>query len=151
MSDQCGDEKKHFTAIQELEHPSLEDVVLVEIPRVDLKTLPEGSLATFRGNHPASNYLIQVLGSPELGDQREVNLWYLATTRLTLFGNPASLYCPGKGCFRSKAEAFRPEGVLAVGQIYSLPNFKWGDDGELVVSNPVDTRVETYTRVAVQK
>ena len=76
--------RERFKPIQEIEPPDLDHMIRTEVARVDLGILPEDSLVAFSGLHTASNYVINVLDSHDLGNRRKVNLWYVGSGELRL-------------------------------------------------------------------
>lgn len=143
--------------------PKIDETSYEEARRVDLKNLPEGTIVLFSGKHPASNYIVEVLGSPSLGPERDVKLWYVGSGRLTLFGNPACFIGPQSGCLKTKAKNLQSftmedcrerkpfaEGILEVNKQYTLPTFGWNEEKELYVK-PYGSRIEAYTQIRVPK
>jgi len=148
--------RERFKPIQEIEPPDLDHMIRTEVARVDLGILPEDSLVAFSGLHTASNYVINVLDSHDLGNRRKVNLWYVGSGELTALGTHACFIGPGRGCLQTEARRICSvdlrkglnhveEGVLEVGKQYCLPTFRWYD-GELS-ADIINSRIETYTRI----
>ncbi|OGI64705.1 hypothetical protein A2642_01895 [Candidatus Nomurabacteria bacterium RIFCSPHIGHO2_01_FULL_39_10] len=149
-----------FTPHQKENPPYIDITLYKEVNRVDLKNLPEGTRVLFSGLHPASNYLVEVLGTPELGLKRDVKLWYLGSGSFNSFG-AVCLIGPQSGCLKTKAKNLysftinnriqrKPddEGILELGKQYMLPTFGWDYKKELYADTN-NIRLEAYTKIKV--
>ncbi len=133
--------------------PSIDQTLYKEVDRVNLQNLPEGTIVLFKGLHPASNYVIQVLGS-NIDIEREVKLWYVGTS------GPACFIGPKSGCFKTRAKNLASftigelfdkqdlEGVIKRGEQYQLPEFVWNPEGILSI-HPRNFRLEAYTKIRI--
>lgn len=145
-----------FKPCQGEKSPQLDGICFENVQKVELGTLPEDALVCFSGCHPASNYILRVLDSPELGNQREVKLWYVGGEGRDAMGNPACFTGPGKGCLITKAENIfsipNQKGILEIGKQYALPTFRWDSKENLYVINHFsEVRTETYTKIQLTK
>jgi len=151
------EKREVFRAVQDKESPTLDEKLYTEAQRVDLKELPEGSLVSFSGVHPASNYVIEILDPLELGGKRNVNIWYIGSDGFDVLGTPACFIGPKSGCLQTEARMLHSvdtnyegeEGVLEVGKQYGLPEFKWNRDNKLYADR-LNMRIEHYTRIILQ-
>ncbi len=133
--------------------PLINQTLYKEVDRVNLQNLPEGTIVLFKGIHPASNYVIQVLGS-NTDIEREVKLWYVGTSGLACFIGPQS------GCFKTKAKNLASftidemfdkkilECVIKRGGQYLLPEFAWNREG-ILFPHPRNVRLEAYTKLRI--
>lgn len=134
--------------------PKIDDALYREVDRVDLQYLPEGTIVLFKGIHPASNYVIEVLG-PTTDPERKVKLWYAGTS------GPACFIGPKSGCFITQASNLastslenivcnkRPsECILEREGQYVLPLFCWDQEGKLY-PNYMQSRIEAYMKIRI--
>ncbi len=156
------DKIEDYIPCQGEQAPQIDQTRYKEVDTVNLYNLPQGTIVLFKGTHPASNYIIEVLGSSQLNSEQEVKLWYVGSDGLTKFGTPACFIGPGTGCLKTKAknlasfklgrELFRDkktsEGILKKREEYLLPLFSWKENKELY-ANYRESRIETYTKIRI--
>ncbi len=150
-----------FTPCQGENAPIIDETKYTEVNRVDLKTLPEDTIVTFSGAHPASNYMIQVLGTPQ--EEREIKIWYSGSNAVAWWG-PICHVGPGSGCLKTKAknlESFTIEeiakkekskkGILELKKNYTIIEFAWDDQNQLYPKYEGGQRLEYYTSIKIPK
>ncbi|MBT6774320.1 hypothetical protein HOA91_03025 [Candidatus Woesearchaeota archaeon] len=151
--------KEVYTPIQGKEAPTLDEKLYQEVDQIDLKILQEGTIVSFSGKHPASQYIVEVLGTP--GDEREVDIWYIGSFEISETTGYPACFLPNKppGCLRTKIEniysikiaeelEFTP-GVMIKHQNYGLPEFCW--EGNRIYADSDQTRTEPYMKILAPK
>lgn len=142
-----------FTPCQREPAPTIDQTLYTDVPEVDLQDLEPGTIVQFKGTHPCSNYVVEILGAKS-DSERNIKIWYVGSATSCFIG-------PQSGCLKTKAKnlgTFILENVnlrnrtknciLKTREEYMLPLYRWNEKGE-VYPDYRDTRIETCTKIKI--